>query len=198
MAKPRGAGISGVAVAMVGAGALAVYAAIKGTSPLEELRGIITGKRPEKLSTQPRGSPISGGTSDFSGGSFGTTGSGSRAATANLRPHVAAESRFIADTWKIETQGFAFRNIAGTNTLSDHALGLAVDAMLPAGAKRVPMGNEIAGYYKSNAQAKRVKYVIWQHEIWFSDGRGSRPYSKNDHFNHVHISFYPLGNPRAR
>jgi hypothetical protein len=115
-----------------------------------------------------------------------------------LKPHVAAEATYVANTWKIEVQGFAFRNIAGTDTLSDHALGLAIDAMLPVGAKRVPMGEEISGYYVSNAQQKRVKYVIWNRRIWTS-GQGWHPYrGVNPHTNHVHISFYPLGNPRAR
>jgi hypothetical protein len=196
MAKTRGPGLSGIAIGMIGVGALAVYSAIKGTSPLEELRALITGKRPEPLSTQPRGEPIAGKmeTATYQG----PGGKGGRVVSkTGLKPHVAAEAEYIAATWKVEVQGFAVRNIAGTNTLSDHALGLAIDAMVPAGVQGQNIGTAIATHYRLNAAQKHVKYVIWYRQIW-SPSKGSRPYTGvNPHTNHVHISFYNLGSRRA-
>lgn len=182
--------MSGFAVAMVGTGALAVYSAIKGTSPLAELRAIIMGKRPEPLGTQARGEPFkaSSGDTNWGSGTFSGTG-GKVTSRAGLKPHVAAEADFVASTWKVEVQGFSFRNIAGTNTLSDHARGLAIDAMVPPGVAGSNIGDAILNHYIQNAKQKRVKYIIFKHTIW-SATRGTHTYAKNDHFNHVHISFY--------
>jgi hypothetical protein len=193
MAKTKG--LSGIAVAMVGAGALAIYSAIQGTSPIEILRSMLAGKRPEPLGTQARGTAIQapGGSPTYQG----PGGKGGKVVSkAGLKPHVAAEAEFAASTWNTEVQGFAFRNIAGTNTLSDHARGLAIDIMVPPGVQGRNIGDAAFNHYIQNAERKRVKYIIWQHTIW-SDTRGSQRYGKNDHLNHVHISFYPIGSARA-
>jgi hypothetical protein len=174
---------------MVGLGALAVYAAIKGTSPLEELRSIITGKRPDPLSADPKAKPLE----SFSGGTIpdtGKKGSGAKlTSTRGVQPHVLAEMQYISNTWGIETQGFAARNIEGTNTLSDHALGLAIDAM---SRNDKSIGQAVADYYVANASEKHVKYVIWNRNIW-TPGQGWHPYhGVNPHTDHTHISFFPL------
>lgn len=183
---------------MIGTGALAIYAAIQNKSPLEIVRSILRGERPEPLGTTARGSPIVAGAGGLETATY--QGPGKVTSKAGLQPHVAAEAEFIAATWRVEVQGFAVRNIAGTNTLSDHARGLALDAMMPAGGKGVQaqnIGDAIFTHYRINAAAKHVKYIIWKNTIWSPD-KGARRYAKNDHHNHDHISFYPLGSPRAR
>lgn len=192
MAKPRGPGMSGFAIAMIGAGTLAVYSAIKGTTPLVELRSILTGKRPDPLSKTSKGTAIDIGAKMETGTYQGAGGKGGKlTSTGGVKPHVLAEMHYIADTWKVETQGFSFRNIAGTNTLSDHARGLALDAMVPSGVQGQNIGDAIFNHYIQNASAKHVHYVIWRHTIWSTD-RGAHNYAKSDHMNHVHISFFPL------
>lgn len=190
----RTKGISGVAIGMIGAGALLVYSAIKNSSPLAELRGILGGQRPEKLSTETRATKTSAfGTApptDFQGGTI----SGKLTSTSGVKAHVLSAMQFVSDHWGIETQGFADRNIAGTNVLSDHAKGLALDAM----TDNLSIGTAIANYFIMQAQARRVKYIIWQKRIWYPDGQGWRSYTgQNPHTTHVHISFYDVGSPRA-
>jgi hypothetical protein len=183
---------------MVGIGALAVYAAIKGTSPIDELRAILTGKRPEPLAATPRGTPLASSPTETATYQGQHPGAGKIVGAMGLRPHVKAEADFIVNTWGLQVLGFAFRNIEGTNTLSDHARGLALDAMLPSNqTQRQNIGDAIFNHYIQNAKTKHVHYVIWQHTIW-SVERGSHAYTKNSHFNHVHISFYPLGSSKAQ
>lgn len=185
-AKSRG--ISGIAIAMIGTGALLLRAAIKGTSPIDELRAILGGKKPEPLSTSP-----SGYTFQAAGGGLpGAAGPGGKARTVGAQSHVADEARFIASTWNVVADATLVSS--GHITNSDHYKGLAIDVMLPAGAQGVIIGNAVAQHYQSNAVAKNVKYVIWQHTIW-SRARGSHHYGKSDHMRHVHISFIPLAKP---
>jgi hypothetical protein len=179
--------MSGFAIAMVGVGALAVYSAIKGTSPLAELRAIITGKRPEPLGTEPRGKPFDPSTGATNWGSGTFSGGSGKARTVGAVSYVADEARFIAATWGIVAD--ATRVSTGHIPGSDHYTGHAIDAMLPPGIPGSNIGDAILNHYIQNAKVKRVKYVIFKHTIW-SDTRGTHRYSKNDHFNHVHISFH--------
>jgi cell wall-associated NlpC family hydrolase len=75
---PPSAGVSGRAVALASAGALLVYAGLRGESPLESLRGVLTGK-PQPV---PEGTPVT--VSGASGGSLasGTAIVGSGAAAS--------------------------------------------------------------------------------------------------------------------
>jgi hypothetical protein len=175
----RTKGISGLSISMIGVGALLVRSAITGKNPIEEARALLTGKKPEPLSTAPRGTPLS--SPAYTPTPAG--GAGKVTSAAGLKPHVAAAASSIANKYGIEVQGFAARNIEGTNTLSDHALGLALDAM----TSNLVTGNAIVAEYKNHPQ---IKYIIWQGEIW-SPGKGTRGYTGvNRHTNHVHLSFY--------
>jgi hypothetical protein len=185
MAKSKG--ISGVAIAMVGTGALAIYSAIQGVSPLETLRSILGGKRPEPLGTQSRGIPFT--IEPFSGGNIPSAGGGGgKARVVGAKPHVAAEANFIASTWPVTADATLVSS--GHIPGSDHYQGLAIDVMLPKD-NRQAVGDAVFQHYVSNADTKNVKYVIWEHTIW-SQTRGSHSYGKNDHMGHVHISFYPV------
>jgi hypothetical protein len=187
---------------MIGTGALLVYAAIKGTSPLEELRALLTGKRPEPLGTQPRGEPIITVGPGVAAPSAVPGGKGQAQTTGREKPHVAQEMRTISDRWGIRVLGWGLRP---TNPGSDHPRGLALDAMVGGDARRDAqarnIGNAIASEYQANAQAKLVKYIIWNGRIWNpSRNNNWRPYlGFGGHFDHVHISFYDLGTvPRGR
>lgn len=94
--------------------------------------------------------------------------------------------------------GYAHRNIAGTNTPSDHSTGNAADIMLPGNYKAPAenaLGWEMANFWKANAKAAGVKYVIFDAKIWMPGDRDWRPYGhpggRSDvlqHRNHVHVS----------
>lgn len=95
--------------------------------------------------------------------------------------------------------GYAKRNIAGTGTVSDHATGNADDIMIGKDYKSVPvnrMGWEIAEFWRANAKAAGVKYIIFDAKIWSPGHEGWRPYSHPggsysdtlQHLDHVHVS----------
>jgi hypothetical protein len=182
----RSRGISGVAVGMIATGVLLVRAAIRGTSPMDELRQLITGQRPEPLSTQSRGTPLKDPAYTPTPAGTGT-GSGKSHATGKEAPHVAAEMSYIANTWGIQVYGWRAR---GSVPGSDHPKGLAIDAMV---GKDRAKGDAIAAYYVQNAKMKNVKYVIWWGRIWTaSSGRWRGYFGPSPHKDHPHISFYQI------
>lgn len=87
---------------------------------------------------------------------------------------------------------------------SDHKRGKALDIMLP--GLHSPIGYQIAAWAKNAASAYKVKYVIWDNEIWnpsvsnsWRDYATSGPVGRKNqssptgrHEDHVHISM--LGN----
>lgn len=180
-------GLSGPALFLAAGGALIAYAGIKGSSPLDELRNIITGQRPEPLSTTSGAAPLAAG----SPGSAGAASSGNAHTTGKEAPHVAAEMQYISSTWGVPTYGWRTR---GSVPGSDHPKGLAIDAMV---GKDRGKGDAIAAHYVANADRKRVKYVIWYGRIW-NPGRGWKMYfGPSPHRDHPHISFYAMGSSRA-
>jgi len=184
MAKTKG--ISGVAIGLIGTGALLIRAAIRGTSPMDELKQIITGQRPEPLSTASRGSAITG---DMGPQGQGTpaTSSVRPSTTGKEAPHVQAEMHYISSTWGIPTYGWRSR---GSVPGSDHPKGLAIDAMV---GKDRAKGDAIAAYYVANAKAKNVKYVIWWGRIWQErTGQWKAYFGPSPHKDHDHISFYQV------
>ena len=182
----RTKGLNGLAIGMIGAGGLLLYSAIKGTSPLTELRGLLTGRTPDPLSKTPSYTPTPAG----GAGPTPATGKAGRAATAGSAPHVAAEMAHISETYGVDTGGFAR---SGHIANSDHYRGLAIDAMT---GSRKDIGNAIVAEYQGK---DLVKYIIWQSRIWHettgqwsSCGPGCARCGGNCHETHVHISFYPL------
>lgn len=171
---------------MIGIGTLLVRAAIRGNTPMDELKQIIGGKKPEPLSTTSKGQPF--GPGEWGGGTFGgapayTPKPAGNVNTRGLVPHVAVEAQYIASTWGLEVGGFA---TSGHVANSDHYTGHALDAM----TSNLAIGGEIVNYYITNYKAKRIKYVIWQRRIW-TPGQGWHPYhGSNPHTNHVHLSFF--------
>ena len=78
--------------------------------------------------------------------------------------------------------GFAARNIAGTNTVSDHALGKALDFMTYTDMAK---GQQIANYLVANAGRLRSDNVIWNRRIWSGSGWGAYN-GASPHTDHVH------------
>jgi hypothetical protein len=131
-------------------------------------------------------------------------------AADNLKPNCAAARSFIRANWHMPhgIGGYANRNIGGTNTPSDHAKGLALDAMVcPLGQRATgadeAKGNAIAMWFVQNPAVFTTKYVIWMDRI--NSGSGWRRYghptgsSGNtvQHRDHVHISFKNSGQTAA-
>lgn len=106
----------------------------------------------------------------------------------NVKPWVRSAAEDIGPRFGIRTvYGYSYRNIAGTSTLSDHALGLALDFMCD-----IPTGNALASYVQAHAGEYNVTYIIHNRRIWSvaRQGEGWRPYTGvNPHTDHVHVSF---------
>jgi len=135
------------------------------------------------------------------GGSFGASG-GSPNGVGGLGPVAAAARAFVMRTFGLTNiGGYSYRNIAGTNTLSDHALGKAIDVMIPnyRSAASIARGNAVANWFVNNPGAFGTKYVIWRDRI--NSGRGWQPYGHPgggggdtlQHRDHVHVSVYDKG-----
>jgi hypothetical protein len=97
--------------------------------------------------------------------------------------------------------GYAYRTIAGTGVLSDHATGRAVDIMLGADYKapaKHDLGQRIADFWAANLSAVGGHYVIFDRRIFTSETGHWRPYSHPsgghsdtlDHVNHIHVSVF--------
>jgi hypothetical protein len=112
------AGISGKALALATAGGVLVYAGLRGESPLESLRGILTGS-PAPV---PEGRPV---TLDFGGGSF----EGGSAVGAGSFPQLAqAAERYLGVPYKW----------AGTTRAGLDCSGLVVLSFRDVGVTGVP------------------------------------------------------------
>ncbi len=71
---------------------------------------------------------------------------------------------------------------------SDHNTGDALDL----GVSSIDQGQSVADALVSEAQARGIKYIIFNHQIWSTErqGEGWRPYTgSNPHTTHVHTSF---------
>lgn len=94
----------------------------------------------------------------------------------------------------------------------DHGTGRAVDLMIPkwSTTEGIALGTEIAEYFRANAAAYGVKYIIWRKKLWSSAGSdhgwrdcSSSPSDRSKqascyagpnptaaHLDHVHVSVY--------
>lgn len=89
--------------------------------------------------------------------------------------------------------GYSYRNIGGTNKLSKHALGKALDFMTHGNTR---MGYAIANYFAGPGRARfGVDNVIYMRRIT-NRGRGwrwGRYTGQNPHTDHPHVDFYDRG-----
>jgi hypothetical protein len=110
-----------------------------------------------------------------SGGGFGGSGKES--------PNTAQWGQYAASKWGVTVGGWRAH---GSVPNSDHPKGLADDIMI---GSNTSLGYSIADDFISNAGARGVKYVIYNHQIW-DPQRGWHPYhGPNPHTDHVHVSF---------
>jgi TP901 family phage tail tape measure protein len=142
--------------------------------------------------------------SSLSGGAFGNAGGRSPVGIGGLGPVAAAARQFVMETWGLRNiGGYSFRNIAGTNTLSDHALGKAIDVMIPdyRSPASIAKGNAVASWFVGHPGNFGTKYVIWRDQINSGGGWGSYGHpggfgdDTSQHRDHVHVSFYKDGTP---
>ncbi|MBR7928426.1 LysM peptidoglycan-binding domain-containing protein [Aerococcaceae bacterium zg-ZUI334] len=107
---------------------------------------------------------------------------------AGLQAHVAAFKEEVAAAFGI-TSFSTFR----PGDPGDHGKGLAVDFMVPVSSQ---LGDAVAQYAISQIGTGKVSYVIWKQQIYgdwnlawtMMEDRGS---ITANHYDHVHVSFYP-------
>ncbi|KQS66246.1 phage tail tape measure protein [Modestobacter sp. Leaf380] len=113
-----------------------------------------------------------------------------------LLPIMAAARAYVAETYGVRNiGGFARRNIAGTNTLSDHALGKAIDVMTSDKTLGWAIANDLAfGAAKSRFN---IENVIWQQSISSRGGPFKRMADRGsptqNHYDHVHADTFANG-----
>ena len=90
--------------------------------------------------------------------------------------------------------GYACRqNSASPSQTSVHGSGRALDIMIdPIGGKaNGAVGDPIANWLVSNAQAIGVQFIIWNHMKWnasYASGTKFAPYTpENKHIDHIHV-----------
>lgn len=104
--------------------------------------------------------------------------------SGSASPGILALEAWGMKRWGVGTLGtYNCRNVAGTDTLSKHGLGLAWDAAVQAPS---PVGDEVFAWCVEHAAQLGLTEAIWKDRAWF--GAGVRPYSKSDHLNHVHLA----------
>jgi len=131
------------------------------------------------------------------GAVIGTNTPNAKSILKGLTPNANSVSMAAAAMGYKQQGGVAHRNVNGTNVLSDHATGHAVDIMVP---PKSADGYKLANYFLSNKDQFGVKYIIWNNQ--FASGKTGwawEPYSKHGpaanqktatgrHEDHVHVS----------
>jgi len=83
------------------------------------------------------------------------------------------------------------RVIAGTNSMSLHGVGRALDVMIPTvgGDADNDLGDPIAAWLIENAAAIGMQTIIWDHRIWrvTYDPRIHEYTGSNPHVDHLHV-----------
>lgn len=93
---------------------------------------------------------------------------------------VTPAAAFVEDRFGLQVGQYRDLDVrpAGGAALSDHYWGGALDIMTADVAK----GNEVAAFFRDNAEQLGVNYVLWQ---------------TDHHYDHVHVSFLPPGSEGA-
>jgi hypothetical protein len=132
----------------------------------------------------------------LSGGGFTRQGGGGPAGryTAGM---LKAKADILAKFGALGFGGYSNRNIAGTNTRSQHSLWRAWDIMV--GLGNTSKGNQIANFLIANAGQYGLRGLIWNDQKNF--GTGWKPYGHpgggrsptEQHRDHVHAEFFDNG-----
>lgn len=108
-------------------------------------------------------------------------------ATKFCKQLVLSKPEFSADKWKA-IGIWSKRNIAGTNTPSQHSMGNAIDWH---GKKGVgdPVMQKLANWLVKNADIIQAQNIIYNRKIW-NPSQGWHAYSGvSPHTDHVHVDF---------
>ena len=93
------------------------------------------------------------------------------------------------------------RVISGTNKMSLHGMGRALDIMIPTtgGDADNDAGDPIAHFLIENAEAIGVQQIIWDHSIWraYATPRHKVLNSSNPHIDHLHVEINEQGGAEA-
>ncbi len=108
--------------------------------------------------------------------------------TGGPGPGLVALQRFLCAKFSIPvTYPYNCRNVAGTNSISHHALGRAAD--LPTNANNptgLARGNGVVAWAMAHQSDIGLTELIWNRESYPG---GRRPYrGQHPHTDHVHIS----------
>jgi hypothetical protein len=108
-------------------------------------------------------------------------------ATKFCKQLVLSKPEFSADKWKA-IGIWSKRNIAGTNTPSQHSMGNAIDWH---GKKGIgdPVMQKLANWLVKNADIIQAQNIIYNRKIW-NPSHGWHAYSGvSPHTDHVHVDF---------
>lgn len=85
--------------------------------------------------------------------------------------------------------GYNYRTIGGSDTLSEHAYGNALDIHPINGDKSI--GDRLQQYLLDNRSVLQIACIIWNRKIWSPRKNfAERPYTgQNPHTDHVHVDF---------
>ncbi len=103
------------------------------------------------------------------------------------------------ETYQI--QGYNCRKIAGSNSMSLHGTGRALDIMIrtkPGGGARNALGDEIGNWLIKHSKEIGVQYIIWdrtQYKSYASGRKDSYYGGVSPHYDHLHVE---LTNKAAR
>lgn len=92
-----------------------------------------------------------------------------------------------------QIQGYSYRTISGTDTLSEHAYGNALDIYPKNGERSI--GDQIQKYLLDNRSNLEINNIIWYRKIWNPrKNYAERPYTgDHPHTDHVHVDFFRNG-----
>jgi hypothetical protein len=129
---------------------------------------------------------------------FRASGAAAGAGTPNgnggLGPAAIAAANFVRSHFGFRGTigGYSYRNIAGTNTLSKHALGKAIDIMQSVS----PLAQSMYNYFSGPGYARfGVDNVIYNRRIFNASGGHHYYGGVSPHTDHVHVDFYDEGGP---
>lgn len=97
--------------------------------------------------------------------------------------------------WKLVHRQFpeiTYEGIGMPPGHEDHSEGRALDLGLHArNSTQRPLADALVELFRRNAGEVGWSYIIWNHQIWYSDARGGPlPYTgPNPHTDHIHISW---------
>jgi hypothetical protein len=108
-------------------------------------------------------------------------------ATKFCKQLVLSKPEFSADKWK-SIGIWSKRNIAGTNTPSQHSMGNAIDWHGKKGTGD-PVMQKLANWLVKNADIIQAQNIIYNRKIW-NPSQGWHAYSGvSPHTDHVHVDF---------